>query len=64
MKWHGDNYFSEYVIFKLPEFFHRGSKPIFTLRIFLREGQEGEAWKVSHKPLVSDIGGALDIKVI
>ena len=48
---------------KLPKFFHRGSVPIFTLKILLWEGQEGEAWEVSHKPLVSDIGGALDIKV-
>jgi len=63
MKWHGDKYFSGYLIFKLPEYFHRGSVLIFTLRVFFWEGQECEAWEVSRKPLVSDIGGELDIKV-
>jgi hypothetical protein len=64
MKWHGGKYFSEYLIFKLPEFFHRGPIPIFTLKVLLREGQDSEAWEASRKPLVSDISGTLDIKVI
>jgi hypothetical protein len=59
----GDKYFSEYSIFKLLEFFHRRSIPIFTLRVLLREGQEAEAWEASRKPRASDIGRALDIKV-
>jgi hypothetical protein len=57
MKWHCDEFPSEYFGFPLPVIFHRYSTHIFIYVQVLATGRAGESWEPSNRAVFSWIFG-------